>query len=195
MLFANSPDATETIQKYFRRKRIPYTEDALLAVLEDGTQRQAVYWATIGLRDVGTMRSVPFLQAKLHYPMQDVKDCAILTVAHIAGAAATDFYVDALLDKRTRKLYPMWAIRVAADERAIDAVLAYVGRVLQRLERPTPSDPGDAYVDGLEYLARFHAIDPRIPPMFDRVRRIWHLLPAGAQSRLAVSIPNIAPAG
>lgn len=195
MAFPNLPSDTDAAQSYFRRKRIPYTEEALVAVLNDGAQRQAVYWATIALRDVGTVNAVPALKAKLHYPMRDVQDCAVLTIAHLAGAAETEFFVDALRDKRTQKAYPMWAIRVAADERAIDAVLEYVGRALKRLERPTPSEPGDAYVDGLEFLARFADGDPRIAALFDRVRGIWDRLPTGTRSRLAASVPVLAPAG
>lgn len=195
MAFPNTPHTTELAKQALRRKRVEYSEDALLAVLEDGTDRNAVYWATIALRDVGTLRSVPALQGMLHYPMQDVKDCSVLTIAHIAGPSATEFYVHALRDKRMRKLYPMWAIRVAADERAIDAVLEYVDRVLKRLERPTPADPGDAYVDGLEYLSRFFDKDSRIATVFARVRRVWPRLPVGARTRLSASVPILAPAG
>lgn len=195
MVFPNTPDTTEAAKRALHRKRIAYSEEALLAVLEDGSDRNAVYWATIGLRDVGTPRSVPALQAMLHYPMQDVKDCSVLTIAHIAGPAATDFYVHALRDKRTRKLYPMWAIRIAADERALDAVLEYVDRVFRGLERPTPVDPGDAYVDGLEYLSRFHDNDARIAIVFSRVRRVWSRVPVDARTRLSASVPILAPAG
>lgn len=195
MVFPNSPITTEIAKRTLHRKRIEYSEDALLAVLEDGSDRYAVYWATIALRDVGTLRAVSALQKLLHYPMQDVKDCSVLTIAHLAGPAATEFYVHALRDKRTRKLYPMWAIRVAADERAVDAVLEYVDRALKRLERSTPADPGDAYLDGLEYLSRFHESEPRIETVFARVRRVWSRLPAGVQKRLSESVPVLAPAG
>ncbi|HSQ33206.1 MAG TPA: hypothetical protein VLN49_25305, partial [Gemmatimonadaceae bacterium] len=187
MVFPNSPETTEIAKRALHRKRIEYSEDALLAALEAGSDRNAVYWATIALRDVGTLRAVPALQNLLHYPMQDVKDCSLLTIAHLSGPAATEFYVHALRDKRTRKLYPMWAIRVAADERAVEAVLEYVDRVLKRLERSTPADPGDAYLDGLEYLSRFHETEPRIETVFARVRRVWSRLPVGAQTRLAAS--------
>jgi hypothetical protein len=195
MVFPNFPETTEIAKRTLHRKRIEYSEDALIAVLEDGTDRNAVYWATIALRDVGTPRAVPALQNLLHYPMQDVKDCSLLTIAHLAGPAATEFYVHALRDKRTRKLYPMWAIRVAADERAVEPVLEYVDRALKRLERSTPADPGDAYLDGLEYLSRFHETEPRIETVFARVRRVWSRLTAGARTRLAASVPVLAPAG
>jgi hypothetical protein len=33
--------------------------------------------------------------------MQDVRDCSLLTIAHIAGAAETDFFLEALADKKT----------------------------------------------------------------------------------------------
>jgi hypothetical protein len=56
--------------------------------------------------------------------LQDVKDCSLLTIAHIAGASETPFYLEALADKGSRKAYPMWAIEVAADERAVPAAWA-----------------------------------------------------------------------
>jgi len=194
MSFPNRPEVTEATKKCLLRKGISYTEDALLAVLHDGTDRYAVYWATIGLRDVGTVRSVPALQNMLHYPMQAVKDSSILIIAHLAGPAATEFYVTALRDKRTRKLYPMWAIRVAADDRALPAVLEYVDRMLKLLERPTSRYPGDSCLHGIEYLARFSGDDPRIPALFARVRGVWSRLPRRAQKRLAASVPILARA-
>jgi hypothetical protein len=54
-------------------------------------------------RDVGTTRSIPALKELLHCPMQDVKDCSLLTIAHIAGPAETEFFVQALDDERTKK--------------------------------------------------------------------------------------------
>src|SRR5262249_4232148 len=100
------------------------------------------------------------LKAKLHYPMQDVKDCSMLTIAHLAGAAETSFYVEALRDKKTRKAYPMWAIRDAADTGAIDAVLEYVTLGLKKLRKG--ADPGEAFGSATEYPVKFRSKDPRI---------------------------------
>ena len=88
MHFPNRASLRATIEKHFRRKHVPYSEDGFIEVLQLSTSSSMdVYWATIGLRDVGTVKCIPFLKEKLHYPKQDVKDCSILTIAHIAGAA------------------------------------------------------------------------------------------------------------
>jgi hypothetical protein len=85
--------------------RILPVEEELLRVLEDSESKADVYWAVIGLRNVGSAQAV---KAKRRYPMQDVKDCIPLTVAHLVGEAETSFYIGALKDKRSRKEFPMW---------------------------------------------------------------------------------------
>src|SRR5262249_50185300 len=106
--------------------------------IKAGLSKHDVYWGVLALRDVGTARSIPVLKSLLHYPMQDVKDCSLLTIAHIAGASETPFYVEALADRRTRKVYPMWAIEVAADHRAEPVVLEFVKAVFEKRVEQSP---------------------------------------------------------
>ena len=161
MLYPNEPSTTAYIRGFFQRKKVAYTEEGLIAVLQDNSSsKMAVYLAVLGLRDVGTGMCIPSLKAKLHYPMQDVKDCSILTIAHIAGATETRYYVEALHDKKTRKAYPMWAIRDAANAGAIDPVLDYVTLEIRKLSKGVA--PGDAFIFAIEYLVQFRCDDPRI---------------------------------
>lgn len=139
--FRLTDDAWQMVCAHFRRRRILPVEEELLGVLEASERQADVYWAVIGLRDVGSARAVPALKAKRHYPMQDVKDCILLTIAHLVGEAETPFYIEALKDKRSRKDYPMWAIEVAGDERAIGPVADYVGGILRKARRSEPRPP------------------------------------------------------
>jgi len=122
--------------------------------------------------------------------MQDVKDCSLLTIAHIAGAAETDFFLEALADKKTRKAYPMWAIEVAADGRALPAVVEFVNIALKKTARPTPVDPGDTYLSGLKYLARVGIERPECQSSIDLLRKAWPNLPEGHRSALRSVLPS-----
>lgn len=174
MLYPNEASTTAAIRRFFQRKKVPYSEEALVQVLQDdSSSKMAVYWAVLGLRDVGTSKCVPALKAMLHYPMQDVKDCSILTIAHVAGATETSYYVEALRDKRTRKAYPMWAIRDAADASPTDAVLDYVTRELKKLRKG--DDPGEAFGFAVEYLVKFRCHDPRIETLLCETKKHYEV--------------------
>ena len=117
------------VEKHFKRMPFCWDEDFFLKVLEHPRNKHDVYWAAIGLREVGTDRSIEALKTLFAFPMQDVKCVAILTIAHVARETATPIFSDALLDPGYRdKTYAMWAINDAADERAIPAVLEYFSR-------------------------------------------------------------------
>jgi hypothetical protein len=92
MGFPLDDDAKRTIQHHFRRKKLIWSEEYFVSVLDTSEKRFDIYWAVLALRDCGTVQSIPALKKKLFYPMQDVKCAAILTIAHIAGASATDLY-------------------------------------------------------------------------------------------------------
>ncbi len=73
--------------------------------------------------------------------MQDVKGTAILTIAHIAGSSETPYYAECLLDPKYRaKDYALWAIGVAGDGRAADAVFEYVKKYRKKLSEVS-TDP------------------------------------------------------
>src|SRR5690242_20331543 len=126
-MFTIDADLKNTIARHFRKdKAFAWSEDFFLTQLREGKSKYDVYWSTIALRDCGTSRSVPALKALADYPMRDVKDCALLTIAQIAGAQETPYYIERFTQTKGKKAYPLWAIGVAADERAIPAITQYV---------------------------------------------------------------------
>src|SRR5215468_3931473 len=91
------------IERHFRRRGFVWSEDFFLSVLNAPRSKHDVYWSAIGLRKVGTKRSIPVLLEFLTYPMQDVKTVSILTIAHLGGASTTPLLADALLNPKYRE--------------------------------------------------------------------------------------------
>ncbi|TAL27248.1 MAG: hypothetical protein EPN97_17875 [Alphaproteobacteria bacterium] len=171
------------IEKHFRRRNLAWDEAYFLNVLATSEKKHDVYCAVLALRDCGTLQAVPALKEKLHFPMMDVQATALLTIAHIARAAETPLYAAMLLDPAYRqKGYATWAIRDAADARAIDAVLEYFTRNLGKLKS------GKLYnatlPDGVEYLQRHVETDKRIPDFFRAIESIWPKLAEGERKEI-----------
>ena len=57
-----SDSTKETIIQHFKRKRINFDEDSLISVLQNSNKKYDIYWAVIGLRDVGTEKCIPYLK-------------------------------------------------------------------------------------------------------------------------------------
>lgn len=187
-MFPNSDTTKQFIANHFRKRGTLLTEDAILGAIAAPRSKYDVYWGVLALRDFGTARSIPALKGLLHYPMQDAKDCSLLTIAHIAGASETPFYLEALAHKGSRKVYPMWAIEAAADERAVPAVVGLVNAALRKAIRPKPADPGDAYISGLKYFARLGFDRPEIQSSLDLLKKAWPNLPEGHRTTLGTLI-------
>ena len=188
-MFPNNETTRRAIADHFRKRRLPLTEDSMLDAIREPRSKYDVYWGVLALRDLGSPRAIPVLKSLLHYPMQDVKDCSLLTIAHIAGASETEFFVQALTDAKTRKLYPMWAIEVAADRRALAPVVEFVNAALRKATRPKPADPGDAYLSGVRYLARIGFDEPDCQSILGPLKRAWPILPEGHRKILRSVIP------
>ena len=122
--------------------------------------------------------------------MQDVKDCAVLTVAHIAGAAETPFFLEVLSLKGSQKNYPMWAIEAAADERAFSAVLTFVNAALRKWVRGKGTERTTAYIHGLKYLARVGLDRSECQPTVELLRKAWTNLPERHRSKLRTALPR-----
>jgi len=189
-MFTNSETTRQFIARHFRKRRTPLTEAAILEAIAAPRSKYDVYWGVLALRDCGTARSVPALKGLLHYPMQDVKDCSLLTIARIAGAAETPFYLEALALKGSRKTYPMWAIEAAADARAIPAVVELVNAALRKANRPKPADPGDAYLSGLKFFARMGLDRPEFQSSLDLLTKAWPNLAEGHRTVLSGILPG-----
>ena len=166
------------IERHFRRRGFVWSEDFFLSVLSAPRSKYDVYWSAIGLRKVGTNRSIPVLLGFLTYPMQDVKTVSILTIAHLGGASTTPLLADALLNPKYReKDYAMWAVRDAADERAIPAVLDYFAKNRAKLR----AGKLGAFGDGLLYLSKFGNEVPAVRTFIDEVPTYWDKLPQGTR--------------
>jgi hypothetical protein len=138
MPFRITADESREISSTLRRrhKDLVWSEDFLLDLIENGKSRMDVYWAVIGLRDCGSTRCIPALKGLAVHPTQDVKATAILTIASIAGSAETPYYAERLNDPAYKaKDYALWAIGVAGDERALQAIHAYIRRNKKSLSR------------------------------------------------------------
>ena len=182
------------MQHHFRRDKFAWTEDFFLAVLKHSHRKYDVYWAVLGLRDCGTSRSIPHLKDKLAFPMQDIKATAILTIAHIAGPAETALYAEALLDPKYReKGYAMWAIRDSADDRAVDAVIAYFRKNMSRIRRGQFHNA--TLPDGLEYLHKFIDAKPEVTMLFSDIKGCWEQIAEGERVEISKRAPYFLTTG
>jgi len=171
-----------------RKRAFVWSEDYFLSVLNAPRSKHDVYWSAIGLRKVGTERSIPVLLRFLTYPMQDVKCVSILTIAHIGRASATPLLANALLNPEYReKAYAMCAILDVADESAIPAVLEYFGKNRSKLR----AGKLDAFGDGLRYLARFRDTVPAVREFIDGVPAYWNRLPQGTREEINKHFPEL----
>ena len=176
------------IERHFRRRGFAWSEDFFLSVLNAPRSKYDVYWSAIGLRRVGTQRSIPVLLKFLTYPMQDVKTVSILTIAHLGGASATPLLAGALLNPKYReKDYAMWAIFDAADERAIPAVLDYFAKNRAKLR----AGKLWAFGYGLRYLSKFVDTVPTVGSFIDEIPTYWNRLPQGTRLEMKKHLPEL----
>lgn len=184
MPFPLSPHTREFIQHHFRRKELAWNEEYFINVLRTSESRYDIYWAVLALRDCGTRNAISSLKEKLNYPVQDIQCCSLLTIAHISGAEETPLYVEALLSPQYRKKgYAMWAIRDAADARAIDAVLAYFKKHRSKLRSGKLTNA--TLADGLEFLERYWNDSDEIQRFFVDVDGFWEKLPEGERTEIS----------
>jgi len=168
MPFSNESWLTLDIKRHFQRKKVDYNEDSLINVLlNEQSNKNDVWYAVLGLRDVGTEKCIPYLKKLATYPKQDVKDCSVITISHLVGVDETDFYIGLLQRKKYRKGYPLLAILASADERAIEPVIDYLTPIYKKLSRPTIwKDNGD-FIDALRYLYKYYEINKGAKEMVD----------------------------
>jgi|KBSMisStaDraftv2_1062788.scaffolds.fasta_scaffold69032_1 hypothetical protein len=176
------------IEHHFRRRKFVWSEDFFLSILDEPRSKYDVYWSVLGLRKVGSIRSIPILVTFLTYPMQDVKCVAILTIAHIGGASVTPLFADALLSPNYReKTYAMWAILDAADDRAVPAVLQYFSKNRAKLQ----AGKLDTFGDGARYLAKFMSTSGEARAFVEGIPAYWTRIPEGTRQEMKKHIPEL----
>lgn len=179
------------VERHFRRRQFQWDEDYFISVLEQPRSKHDVYWAAIALRKVGTGKSVEPLRALLTFPMQDVKCVAILTIAHIAHEKATPILSVALLDPNYReKGYAMWAIKDAADERAVPAVLEYFSKNKSKMKKGQLKN--GTFVDGVEFLSKHAENHPEAQSFLNSIPTFWNKLLVGERTELQKRLPELA---
>ena len=177
----------QPIEHHFRRKKLVWSEEFFVNVLNTSDKKYDIYWAVLALRDCGTTGCISALKEKLTYPMQDVKCTTILTIAHIAGAEETDFYAEMLSSPDYReKSYAMWAIKDAADHRAIKPVLAYFKKNYSKLKNGKLTNGTLAH--GLEFLGRHLKENNEIGDFFSEIKNVWEKLPQGERTEIAKKV-------
>lgn len=178
-----------TIVEHFRRnKAFTWTEDFFLFQISDGKSKYDVYWSTLALRDCGTERSIAAVKALSTYPMQDIRDSAILTIAQISGAAETPYFVERLIDPKGRnRAYPIWAIGTVGDERAIPAIVQYVRKNAKKLSAATHDSR-----EQQEILAFLHRVNAEaLLKEFAFLAAALRTLPPAGLSQFLERVPGI----
>lgn len=181
-------ERTQFIEHHFRKRAFVWSEDFFLSVLNDPRSKYDVYWSAIGLRKVGSVRSIPILVSLLTYPMRDVKCVAILTIAHVGGASVTPLLANALVSPNYReKGYAMWAILDAADDRAIPAVLQYFSKNRAKLR----AGKLDTFGDGTRYLLKFVNISAEARAFVGGISTYWSRIPEGTRVEMKKHVPEL----
>lgn len=178
----------QAIRDHFKRDNLIWSEHWFIKVIQTSDRKYDIYWSVLALRDCGTDSCVPILKNLLSYPMRDVKCTSLLTIAHIAGHNETVFYAETLLNKDYReKVYAMWAIKDAADNRAIDSVLEYL--LTNQSKWKNGAMPKDILPYALEYLSNFYDDDERLPKLFSEVTESWERISEVERTVLTKRIP------
>lgn len=157
-----------------RRRGYGMSEPDLLRCINENKSRNLVYYAVVGLRTVGTAKSLPVLKKMTDCPDADTKVCSVLAIGAIAGKDETEYYAE-LLDSSFRdKTYVMAVIWEAGDQRAYEAVTRLAQKVLsKKVKLHSQSDL--LYIT--EYIKKYgHAEDDSFV-----IQRLLQLLP-GLQS-------------
>lgn len=163
-------------RKHFKSRKIEYSEDALIHVLNTSDRRYDVYWATLALREIGTLKCIEPLKKLIFHSMQDVKCTSILTIAMIAGSDETPFYASALLDpKYKEKGYALWALLECGNSLGVAAVIAHLNKVLMRHKK---KDIHDDELPSVVFLSRFASSNPEAKQAIDSWFRVRTPLPA-----------------
>jgi hypothetical protein len=175
----------EGITEEFLKKGLDFTEEAMIRVLEDDSFDQSLKWkAAIGLRDRGTQQCIPVLEQAIAYPNEDVKTCAILTIAHLAGKPETDF-LTALLDrKKLRKGPVLHALDAIDDTTTIPAVIRYLSQTL-KMDRRNSSVKNSDVIHGLLLLDRHRSDDPEAQDILAGYAKTWSKFDALTQKELS----------
>ena len=192
MAFDNSAYCSENCRAHFSKRNIPFTEDAMISLLERAENKWDVLEAIIALREIGTEKAIPALKRAIYFPMSDVKCTSMLTIAKIAGAIETTFFASALEDKKyPEKGYALWALQEVGDVRGLDAVITFLTAALKRAPKANPSGCFFRSVKfGLLYISRFNNSDVRVKAVLLPWKKFLLVFRESERKQLLTAIPE-----
>lgn len=129
--FGQMRTRNEAAADHFKSRKIPYDESNLIDVLQSTQDKFDLLWATIALRELGTMRATPALKCAVKFKSLDVQGNAALTTTFLAGSVENGFLASLLVSKEYRaKFYAMTGILYKEDaaHSALPFVLEYSAR-------------------------------------------------------------------
>ena len=118
----------ETAADHFKSRKIPHDESNLIEVLQSSQDKFDLLWATVALRELGTLRAIPALKGAVKFKSLDVQGNAALTTAFLADGGENGFLASLLSCKDYRaKFYAMMGILYKEDaaHSALPFVLEY----------------------------------------------------------------------
>lgn len=172
-------------EAYFRRLGVSYTPEGLLSVLTNERPKSAMPLACHGLANLRATEALPVLKRLADYPKSDVKACAVLAVARLAGKSETAWLIECMSTKGTDTGYVLWALAIVADPAAHHAVETWFEPVLRKLERNPTSDPSGRHIHAVAYLEQVANASPGAQALLDRYHAVAPNLNAGVRQQLA----------
>ncbi|MDU1891201.1 MAG: HEAT repeat domain-containing protein [Dysgonomonas sp.] len=180
-------DDDSSAKDYFKRKKKEYTEDVMIEILKNQSDKSEIYWAILALRKIGTRRSIEYLKHVVCYKNMDIQGTSVLTIAKLADGTENSFLAELLLNKDFKqKWYAMVAIFYNANNDALPFVLEY-GKAKIRNCKSMPE------VGGLiiTYLARYASDNEDAKVIFSRVNKDFENLYPYAKKCLRGEFPEI----
>ena len=181
----------EAAANHFKSRKIPYDESNLIEVLQSSQDKFDLLWATIALRELGTVRAIPALKCAAKFKSLDVQGNAALTTAFLADGVENGFLASLLVSKEYRaKFYAMTGILYKEDgaHSALPFVLEYSAKASKggKALAKTPCE-------GLDwlYLARYGAHLPLAQEVFDKINKNRKYVDENVFARLAGEFPQI----
>ena len=181
----------EAVADHFKSRKIPYDESNLIEVLQSSQDKFDLLWATIALRELGTMRAISALKSTVKFKSLDVQGNAALTTAFLADGVENGFLASLLSCKEYRaKFYAMTGILYKEDgaHSALPFVLEYSAKASKggKVLAKTPCE-------GLDwlYLARYGAHLPQAQEIFDKINKNRKYVDENVFARLAGEFPQI----
>ena len=189
--FGQMKARNEAAADHFKSRKIPYDESNLIEVLQSSQDKFDLLWATIALRELGTVRAIPALKCAVKFKSLDVQGSAALTIAFLANGAENGFLASLLVSKEYRaKFYAMTGILYKEDgaHSALPFVLEYSAKATKggKALAKTPCE-------GLDwlYLARYGAHLPQAQEVFDKINKNRKYVDENIFARLAGEFPQI----